>query len=115
MWDTMSNSMSTIFFGSHVGHLVHLHVCHHVHLHVGRHVSHHVGHCNVVSTLCEVSETLTEWKSESMTNQRTDGLTKVGAKDTCVSKKIHLMMDYEVGRHLLTFNYRTKENIKGTN
>ena len=24
-------------------------------------------------------------------------------------------MDYEVGRHLLTFNYRTKENIKGTN
>ena len=50
-----------------------------------------------------------------MTNQRTDGLTKVGAKDTCVSKKIHLMMDYEVGRHLLTFNYRTKENIKGTN
>ena len=52
---------------------------------------------------------------ESMTNQRTDGLTKVGAKDTCVSKKIHLMMDYEVGRHLLTFNYRTKENIKGTN
>ena len=29
--------------------------------HFGRHVSHHVGHRNVVLTLCEVSETLTEW------------------------------------------------------
>ena len=31
-------------------------------------------HCNVVSTLCEVSETLTEWKSETdgRTNLRTD-------------------------------------------
>ena len=52
------------FVGHHVSHLVHLHVGHHVHLHVGRHVSHHVGHRNVVSTLCEVSDTLTEWKSE---------------------------------------------------
>ena len=33
-------------------------------------------------------ETLTEWKSESITDQRTDGhLTWVGARDTCVSKK----------------------------
>ena len=47
----------------HVGHLVHLHVGHHAHLHVG----HLVSHRNVVSTLCEVSETLTEWKSKSIT------------------------------------------------
>ena len=72
------------FVGKHVGHhvglLVHLHVGHHVYLHVGHHVSHHVGHCvsqhvghgNVFSTLCEVSETLTEWKSETMTYGRTD-------------------------------------------
>ena len=45
---------------------------HHVHLHVGNHVSYHVGHRNVVATLCEVSETLTEWKSESITYGRTD-------------------------------------------
>ena len=83
MWDTMSNSMSTIFFGSHVGHLVHLHVCHHIHLHDGHHVSHHVGHHNVVSTLCEVSETLTEWKSKSMNYGRTDGRTGVGARVEC--------------------------------
>ena len=51
------------YVGKHVGH----HVGHLVHLHVGHHVSHHVGHRNVVSTLCEVSETLTEWKSESIT------------------------------------------------
>ena len=61
--------------GYHVGHLVshlvHLHVGNHVHLHVGRHVGRHVGHCNVVSTLCEVSESLTEWKSESITDGRT--------------------------------------------
>ena len=57
---TMSNSMSAIFF---VGHLVHLHVGHHVHLCIGHHVSHH----NVVSTLCEGSETVLEWKSESIT------------------------------------------------
>ena len=71
---TMSSSMSAIsFFGPHVGHhaghlvghLVHLHVGHYVHLHVGRHVSHHVGHHYVISTLCEVSETQTERKSES--------------------------------------------------
>ena len=66
-------------FGHHVGHLIHLHVGPHVHL--------HVGHRNVVSTLCEVSETLTEWKSESVT----DGLTEVGARDTCVSKKSGLI------------------------
>ena len=74
---TMSNSMSDNFFvvvSQHVGHylvvhLVHLYVVHHVHLHfhVGHNVSHHVGHQNVVSTLCEGSETLTIWKSESIT------------------------------------------------
>ena len=39
------------------------------------------------STLCGVSETLTKWKSESMTNLRTDGGTDVGAKDACTKKK----------------------------
>ena len=57
----------------------------HVHLHVGNHVSYHVGHRNVVATLCEVSETLTEWKSEI--SRTDDGLTREGARDTCVSKK----------------------------
>ena len=42
-------------------------VCHLVHLHVGHH--------NVISTLCEGSETLTEWKSESITYGPTYGLT----------------------------------------
>ena len=57
--------------GYRVGHLVHLHVSHHVHLHVGRRVSNHVGHHNVVLTLCEGSETLIEWKSGIITNERT--------------------------------------------
>ena len=52
--------------------------------HVGHHFTHHIGHCNVVSTLCEVSETLTEWKSEKV--WWTYGRTGVGARDTCVSK-----------------------------
>ena len=43
-----------------------------VHLHVGHHFSHHARHHNVVSTLCEVSEALTEWKFESITDLRTD-------------------------------------------
>ena len=39
------------------------------------------------STLCEVSETLTKWKSESMTYLPTYGLTREGgARNTCVSK-----------------------------
>ena len=46
--------------------LLFLLVGHHVRLHVGHHVHIHVGHHNVVSTLCEGSETLTEWKSESV-------------------------------------------------
>ena len=63
----------------HISHLVHLHVSYHVHLHVGCHVSHRGGHRNVVSTLCEASETVTEWKSETLTfflpmDGRTDGL-----------------------------------------
>ena len=52
--------------------IVHLHVGHHVHLHVGHHFSHHARYHNVVSTLCEVSEALTEWKFESITDLRTD-------------------------------------------
>ena len=54
----------------HVSHHLHLHV-NHVQLHVGRHVhlhfSLHVGHRNIISTLCEGSETLTIWKSEIIT------------------------------------------------
>ena len=73
----MSNSMSAIFFvgchvGHHVGHLVHLHVGHHVHLHISHHVGHHVDQHNVVSMLSKVSETLIEWKSESVMNLLTD-------------------------------------------
>ena len=41
---------------------------------VGYHVHLHVGNHNVVSTLCEGSERLTEWKSESMTYRRTNEL-----------------------------------------
>ena len=73
-----SNSFGPIHFAfhfrlytfgfEHVGHLVHLHVSHHVHLHV----RHHVSHRNIVSTLLEVSETLTEPKSESVMDRRTD-------------------------------------------
>ena len=73
--------------GHHVGLLVHLHVGHHVYLHVGHRVSHHVGHGNVVSTLCEVSETLTEWKSKTLIDGLTDKLNRLGARDTCVSEK----------------------------
>ena len=54
---------NVIFF---VGHLVNLLIGYHVHLHVGRHVSHR----NVVSMFCEGSETLTEWKSESVMDRR---------------------------------------------
>ena len=47
-----------------------------VHLPVGGHVSHHVGHRNIISTLCEVSGTLAEWKSEeSMIYGLADGQT----------------------------------------
>ena len=58
-------------------------VCHIVHLHtdVHLHVSHHGGHHNVVSTHCEVSETVTEWKSESVT------------KDACASKNTQSCTD----------------------
>mgnify|MGYP006992752208 CR=1 FL=1 len=72
--------MHTLFFfvGRDVGH----HVGHQVHRHVGHLVSHHVGLWATVSTLCEVSMTLTEWKSKTIT----DGLIRVGARDTCVSK-----------------------------
>ena len=56
-------------------------------LQVSRNVSHHVGHHNVVSMLCEGSKTLTEWKFETIT-YLTYGLTWVGARDTCMSKKL---------------------------
>ena len=76
-----------INFDVDVGHFAHLHDGHHFHLKVGHHVNfmpvpfcfghlvgHHVhlhlGHHNVVSTLCEGLEALTEWKSESMTDGR---------------------------------------------
>ena len=73
--------------GHHVGHLVQLHVGHHVHLHVGRHISHR----NILSTLCEVSETLTEWKAESVMDdgRLMDRRTGVGVRDTCVSKNLY--------------------------
>ena len=42
------------------------------------------------SAICEVSGTLTEWKSESMTyGRRTDRHTGVGARDTCVLNITH--------------------------
>ena len=52
----LTNPLTKLDF--HVDFDVHLHVGHHVHL-----VYLYVGHHNVVSTLFEVSETLTEWKS----------------------------------------------------
>ena len=54
-----------------VGHHFHLHVGHIVRLNVGYLVHLQVGHHNVISTLCEGSETLLEWKSESITDQPT--------------------------------------------
>ena len=59
---SLTNSLTKL--GFHVGHLVNFHVGHNVQLHVGHHVSHHVGHQNVISTLCEGSEILTEQNSE---------------------------------------------------
>ena len=64
-----------VHVGHHLGNLVHLHV------------GHHVGHRNVVSTLCEGSEALSEWKSESVTNLPTNGRTEVGTKDAGASKE----------------------------
>ena len=67
----------SFFVGHHVGHLI------------GRLVHLHVGHHNFDSTLCEVSETLTEWKSENVTYGRayTVRRTGIGARDACASKK----------------------------
>ena len=70
-----------IFVSRPVGLLVHFHVSQHVHLHVDHHVSHNVGHHDVILTLCEGSEMLTEWKSESVTYGRTFIGTGVGASD----------------------------------
>ena len=46
----------------------------------------HVGHHNIVSSLGEGLETLTEWKSESITDLPTYGRTGVGARNACASK-----------------------------
>ena len=89
-------------------------VNHLVHLHVGHYVSHHVGHHNVVSTLCEGSETLTEWKSEKVWHLsaiRRDRLTGVGARDACASKnksfeiKIHEYLYHIVFARLEVANF----------
>ena len=71
------------FYGvgkKHVGNHADRYVGHHVHLHIHDHVSHlhgqlvdPRGHHNVILTLCEGSETLTEWKSEGITDRLTDG------------------------------------------
>ena len=76
-----------------------------MHLHVGRHVSHHVGHRNVVSTLCEVSETLTEWKSEIITYGRTG----VGAN--CVFKN-HESIIFHDQFLIYNYNYITWKQFK---
>ena len=60
--DVYVNVYVDVDVGHHFGHHVHLNVGHLVHLHVGHH--------NVVSTLSEGSETLTEWKSEIITYGR---------------------------------------------
>ena len=72
----------------------------------------HVGHHNVVLTLCEGSETLTEWKYESMTNSRTtEGLTGVDARDAFASKKslIELSM-YSTVQYLQNFGRRSMDS-----
>ena len=68
-----------------LGHYVNLHVGHHVHLHVG----HHIGHHNVILTLCEGWETLTEKKFESITDVPATG---VGARDACASRNAKLFI-----------------------
>ena len=57
-----------------------------------RHVIHHVGHRNVVSALCEVTETPTEWKSESMTT--TDGINSPSPRDASTSKNGLVLGDF---------------------
>ena len=59
----------------HVGRHVGRHVGHHVGHHVSHLVGHHFSHRNVVTTLCDVSGTLAEWKSESMIYGLADGQT----------------------------------------
>ena len=61
-------NMSAKFFLFFSGHLI----GHHVQLHVGHQFQLHVSNHNVVLALCEVSETLTEWKSEIVSYGRTD-------------------------------------------
>ena len=68
-----------IFF---VGH----HVDHLVRHHVGHLVYYNVGHRDVISMLCEGSETLLEWKYESIM----DGLIGVGARNAWASKDTFL-------------------------
>ena len=56
-----------------------------------RYVSHLV-HLHVISTLCNGSETLLEWKCESITDLLY-GLTGVGARDACASKNVMIVCD----------------------
>ena len=51
----------------------------------------------------EQSETLIEWKFESMTNQPTDRLTWVGARDACASKeltKLSIVAIFDTDSHI---------------
>ena len=70
----MTNSLTKLYFHVDVGHHVHLHVSHH----------------RVVSTLCEGLETLTEWKKCDGPTNQPNGLTGVGARDTCASRNYKL-------------------------
>ena len=58
---------------------------------------------NLFEVFCEGSEMLTEWKSESMTNERKKLMdrrtfTGVGSRDTCVSKKITFLFPEQAPR-----------------
>ena len=60
-----------------------------------------LSHHNVVSALCEGSETLTECKSESVMDKPTNGLTGVGARDACGSKNVVDERNYKVMQSLI--------------
>ena len=87
-------------------HHVHLHLGHHVHSHVG----HHVSHQNVISTLCEGSETLTEWKSESITYLRTG----LGARDDCAIAHLKIYQYIPIAVPNEYNNKRKEESYKMT-
>ena len=89
-----------------VGHLVYLHFGHHDHLHVDHHIHLSVGPRNVILKLCEVSETLTEWKSESVMDLRTDGLT-----DWLASLRSDFSQRFWQGSWSKGRNWRRREGI----